>query len=396
MKKIILTTLILIVASLTCFAAGGIHFLENKKWKDVLALAKKQNKLIFLDAYATWCGPCKYMKQNIFTQAQVGNFYNGKFINVKMDMEAGEGIDLAKELGMEAYPTLFFINGKGEVVHKSVGALNAIAFLELGRTALDPKKQFYSIKRDAEQGRLTPAQFHAWLAEAENTDEKIVDSTVARYLRKVSYPLLEKKMLHILIDYAQSLSKEQVDFLFAHQAEIGRIMAYSSSELEHHLLRKLRAYALHMAAEADSVNFARFESLVAGYAPGSAWTETQWMRTTMHFAASEPDEAVNDLLALLARPNSGLFASDLASLVIDQSEQIAEHEKVDSVRMAILAFQLRPDELTKTYYKDLSILAIALKQKDADDIRDYAAKVYDNPEAPEALRERVKDLRDYK
>ena len=47
--------------------------------------------MIFLDAYASWCGPCKMLQKNVFTKKAVGDFYNSKFINVKMDMEKGEG-----------------------------------------------------------------------------------------------------------------------------------------------------------------------------------------------------------------------------------------------------------------------------------------------------------------
>jgi uncharacterized protein YyaL (SSP411 family) len=58
--------------------------------------AKKENKLIFVDAYASWCGPCKLMVKNIFPLKTVGDYYNSHFINAKIDMEKGEGIELAK------------------------------------------------------------------------------------------------------------------------------------------------------------------------------------------------------------------------------------------------------------------------------------------------------------
>ena len=71
--------------------AQGITFIEGKPWKEVLALAKRSNKLIFLDAYATWCGPCKDLQRDVFTDNEVAKVYNPAFINVKMDMEKGEG-----------------------------------------------------------------------------------------------------------------------------------------------------------------------------------------------------------------------------------------------------------------------------------------------------------------
>ncbi len=69
--------------------AAEIKFLENPTWTTVLAQAKKENKMIFLDAYATWCGPCKQMDSEVYTNSAVANFYNANFINVKYDMEKG-------------------------------------------------------------------------------------------------------------------------------------------------------------------------------------------------------------------------------------------------------------------------------------------------------------------
>ena len=43
----------------------GIHFEQGLSWKDILAKAKAEHKYIFVDCYATWCGPCKYMDKNV-------------------------------------------------------------------------------------------------------------------------------------------------------------------------------------------------------------------------------------------------------------------------------------------------------------------------------------------
>lgn len=101
-------------------AEKGIQFTEGK-WSDLLKQAKKENKLIFLDAYTTWCGPCKLLQKNVFTRDDVAGTFNGNFINVKIDMESGEGPALAKRYPIEGYPTLFFINGKGKVVKQLLG-----------------------------------------------------------------------------------------------------------------------------------------------------------------------------------------------------------------------------------------------------------------------------------
>lgn len=54
---------------------AGIQFFHGT-WAEALAKSKAENKLIFLDAYATWCGPCKMMKRLTFTNAEVIEFYS--------------------------------------------------------------------------------------------------------------------------------------------------------------------------------------------------------------------------------------------------------------------------------------------------------------------------------
>lgn len=112
---------------------GGMAFSESASWKEILAEAKASNRVIFMDAYTTWCGPCKMMAKNVFTDETVGDFYNANFVNVKMDMEAGEGVALASEYSVRAYPTLLFIDGDGAIVHRAVGYHEAAAFVELGK-----------------------------------------------------------------------------------------------------------------------------------------------------------------------------------------------------------------------------------------------------------------------
>lgn len=107
----------------------GIDFF-NGTFADACEKARKENKLIFLDAYTSWCGPCKTMSAQVFTRKDVGLYFNETFINCKIDMEKGEGPELAKKYGVTAYPTLLLIDGNGKLVHKCVGGSDAKSFME--------------------------------------------------------------------------------------------------------------------------------------------------------------------------------------------------------------------------------------------------------------------------
>lgn len=116
-------------------AATGMQFSE-KTFDELLAQAKEEDKLIFIDAYTTWCGPCKMMSAKVFPAERVGSVYNERFINAKFDMEKGEGLTLARKYRVRAYPTYLFVNGEGELMHKGLGYIPQDEFIALGQVAV--------------------------------------------------------------------------------------------------------------------------------------------------------------------------------------------------------------------------------------------------------------------
>ncbi|WP_426474964.1 thioredoxin family protein [Chryseobacterium balustinum] len=137
--------------------AQGIKFEEGSNFKTILAKAKKENKLVFIDAYAVWCGPCKLMVKNIFPLKPVGDYYNANFVNAKIDMEKGEGIDLAKKFNVKVFPTYLFINGDGEEVHRTIGYVEEKDFIQFAMDAGDPNKRLTTLKQKFEKGEKESA-----------------------------------------------------------------------------------------------------------------------------------------------------------------------------------------------------------------------------------------------
>jgi thiol:disulfide interchange protein len=112
-----------------------IVFIENS-WLDALHQAQLKNKYIFVDAYATWCGPCNLLKATTFKNSKTAAFFNDNFINVAIDMEKGDGPALAQQWGIQAYPTLLVFDANGKPVTGTVGYLSANQLVKFGKMAL--------------------------------------------------------------------------------------------------------------------------------------------------------------------------------------------------------------------------------------------------------------------
>ncbi len=131
MKKIflLLFAALFVAGQAPAQSTGGIEF-ESGSFTDVLKKAQESGKLVFMDCYAVWCGPCKLMAKEVFPQKIVGDYFNKNFINYKLDMEKGEGVDIAKKYGIKAYPTFLILNGDGKELGRIVGGAPAEEFIK--------------------------------------------------------------------------------------------------------------------------------------------------------------------------------------------------------------------------------------------------------------------------
>lgn len=107
----------------------GITFREVP-FQTAQAQAAKEGKLIFMDCMTSWCGPCRAMARNVFTLPRVGEYFDQRFVSLKMDMESGEGPDLSRHYKIAAYPTMLILRPDGTEVGRIVGFRQADALLE--------------------------------------------------------------------------------------------------------------------------------------------------------------------------------------------------------------------------------------------------------------------------
>jgi thiol-disulfide isomerase/thioredoxin len=207
--------------------AQGIQFFEGT-WQEALDAAARQDKLLFVDAYATWCGPCKRMAKEVFTKKEAGDFFNRYFINVKLDMERGEGLVFREKFPVSAFPTLYFIGADGEVVHRVVGAQGLEALLKLGQFALNKADDSGDYAKRFEEGDRDPElvlRYVSALNKAGKPSLKVVNTYLA-----TQPDLRAETNLRILFEGATEADSRVFDLLLAHRSAVEAL--YDRSRVE--------------------------------------------------------------------------------------------------------------------------------------------------------------------
>jgi len=106
-------------------------------YADALKLSKQTGKLIFIDCYTVWCGPCKYLSNTTFKDPLVAEFFNSNFINLKVEMEKdADGPELGRLFKVRGYPTMLFLNEKGELIQQVYGYADAKQLMNVATTVI--------------------------------------------------------------------------------------------------------------------------------------------------------------------------------------------------------------------------------------------------------------------
>ncbi|TKC62440.1 DUF255 domain-containing protein [Pedobacter hiemivivus] len=224
---------------------------KEADWKTQLATAKKEKKIIFFDAYTTWCGPCKMMAKDVFTKDNVADLFNQTFLNVKYDMEKGEGPALKDKFEVSAYPTYLFINGDGEVVHKIVGSMSAPEFMEEAKKALNPGSTAFGLAKKFNSGDHSEATALAYMEALDKAYEADKMGAVAKVyfdgLPKAS--LMEANNWNLALKYLNNPAAQSFAYLYSNKAELEK--KYGAEKVNAYFQRTMSSsvYAIKRAYE---------------------------------------------------------------------------------------------------------------------------------------------------
>lgn len=231
MRKIILIIAVLTGASVSDgFTQNRSIKFTEQPWQEIVTLAKQENKLIFLDAYASWCGPCKWMAANMFTNDSIADYYNKTFICASIDMEKGEGIKLRQKYNVRAYPSLIFINTDENMVHERVGAPQRVGdYIEMAQIAQNPDEGLAAYMKKYIAGENSSQFIQIYLYRLSEAYFP-VNTVIKKYFAaQKESDLLTRVNWNIIYRFVGEINDPVFEYFFKHQKEY--MNAYSKDSV---------------------------------------------------------------------------------------------------------------------------------------------------------------------
>ena len=223
-------------AQMTLAQADGIA-LRELSFPEALKRAEVEDKLLFVDCFTTWCGPCKRLSKVVFKDSLVADYFNRHFVNLKMDMEKDEGVELRKKYGVHAYPTLLFINSSGEVVYRLVGAEDALELLKKVKLGVE-SGGLSGLKKRYEAGDRDLAFISGYInALSAANREQEAGQVAADFLQGREQKMLEDEDYFLVFYYyVHDVNSSAFQYVVNHQKEIADKFPRQGASLDRRLL----------------------------------------------------------------------------------------------------------------------------------------------------------------
>ena len=161
-------------------APGAAHYFL-RDYEDALAESAATGKPVFLDAFTTWCKPCRQMDALVFSEPDVEALLQRDFVPLRVDMESPAGLALAERFPVTAYPTLIVLDADGEL-HRATGYHTPEDLAAFAKTSLDPTRNFRGLRARHALGDRDPALLLALERAAEEANSPLRERYAYDYL----------------------------------------------------------------------------------------------------------------------------------------------------------------------------------------------------------------------
>lgn len=382
MRKICLFAMLLLLH--TSLFAAGIKFLHNPSWSTVLERAKKEGKPIFIDAYAVWCAPCKQMDAETFSASNVATYYNANYINVKYDMEKGEGLKLAARYNVNAYPNLLFLSPNGDLLHRGIGFLAAADFLQLGAAAKNPATQYYTLKAKALQ--LSNSSFLSFAKMADALQDDDFDEIATSFLASKADLLADADLVDLLMKYVLTLPKaSDIDYLMANKSKITSAGTYSVEDFDERIVSIAVQHALSKDVQKQSdIDFVAFNNTLERYIPKRAYFVYHYFRAQYFLENNNAVLAKAEFDFIIDYPTRSGYTF-VANTIMSLAPVLFEESDLEHILTKFEAIPLPANE-GKAYLKAFVPTVVYLKSKQTDKFITLANQMLNDEATPEGVK----------
>ena len=144
MKKLIFISIISFL--LSCSTKKVNYF--DTDYQIIFKLATKQDKMIFIDFYTVWCGPCQFFDKNIKHDSLFKSYMSDHFYTLQIDAELEQNKEIVTKYNPTGYPTFVIINSKGEEFDRILGLKERLPekFIDLIESILKGNEELELLK----------------------------------------------------------------------------------------------------------------------------------------------------------------------------------------------------------------------------------------------------------
>lgn len=262
----------------------GVRFEHDLSWTQAKAKAGSEQKYLFVDCFTTWCGPCRFMRTQIFPQAEMGSFFNDRFVSVEVQLDTTAKDDdrvkswypdahfIMTQYSIRAFPTYLVFAPDGRLVHRIVGGREkASEFITVVRESFDTTKQYYTQLRQFEQGRRDSAFLRRLAEQSLNVYDMPDGRKVYAAWLQTRPNLYTKAGLDMVAEYTQTTADPGFAILTHHASQVNKILGEHEAErMANNVLRDEYVIPQFKAAGANEPDFTAIRNAIAAKFPAQA------------------------------------------------------------------------------------------------------------------------------